>query len=104
MSTYAVAWRDQDGPLIAGKLELGTKGLRLEAGRHRDGRVSVLSLLYRDVTRAEMAPVGKRLSDRPTVALTAATRGLLYIAPVGMGVAREVLDLLQLADSGPVLA
>lgn len=93
---------DQDGPINA-KLEFGAKGLRLEAGKHRGGRVSVLKLLYCDVIRADMAPVGRRLRNRPTVALTS-SRGLVYIAPAGVGVAGEVLELLQLAGSAPVSA
>jgi hypothetical protein len=95
MSSYAVAWRDQSGAIYSGRLELGEKGLRLEAGTHRVGRVSVLRMLYRDILRAEIAPAGTRVRDRPTVALTG-SYGSVYIAPAGPGFAREVLGLVQL--------
>ncbi len=95
MSTYAVTWRDQAGAVHAGRLELGSKGLRLEAGTHRGGRKSVLRMLYRDVLRAEMAPSRTRVRDRPTIALTG-SNGSVYIAPAGPGFAREVLGLVQL--------
>jgi hypothetical protein len=95
MSTYAVTWRDQAGAVHAGRLELGRTGLRLEAGRHRGGRVSVLRMFYRDVLHAQMAPSAKSVGDRPTIALTG-SNGSVYIAPAGPGFAREVLGLVQL--------
>lgn len=97
MTNYAVTWRDESGAVHAGRLDVGEKGLRLEAGSHRGGRISVLRLLFRDVSRAEMAPDAQRLGNRPTVALTG-PHGSVHIAPTGMGFAREVLGLVQLDD------
>lgn len=94
MSSYAVAWRDQSGAVYAGRLELGKKGRRLEAGRHRGGRMSAIRMLYRDVLRAEMTPSGKRVGNLPTIAL-AGSNATVYIAPAGPGFAREVLGLVQ---------
>ena len=74
--------------------------LRLEAGSHQAGWLSVHTILYRDVAAATMAATGERLRDRPTVVLTASNESM-YIAPVNPGMAREVLQLLQRnIDSG----
>jgi hypothetical protein len=94
--SYAVAWRKGDEEIRVGKLEMAANGLRLEAGRRRGGRVSVLRVFYRDLLGAEMARVGQRIDKRPTVALGSG-HGLVWIAPVGVGVAREVLALIHSA-------
>jgi hypothetical protein len=94
--SYAVAWRKRDEEIRVGKLEMAADGLRLEAGRRRGGRVSVLRVFYRDLLGAGMARVGQRIDKRPTVALGSG-RGPLWIAPVGVGVAREVLALIHSA-------
>lgn len=94
MSAYAVTWRDGSGDIKSGSLELGETGFRLESGSYRSGRRSVLKMLYRDIEHVEMAPQAARLGHRPTIALEGATRSL-YLAPSGVGLAREVLGLLQ---------
>ena len=92
MASYAVAWRKDGEDVRVGKLELAANGFRLEAGARHGGRVSVLRVLYRDLLGAGMARFGQRIGSRPTVALTS-VRGLVCIAPVGVGMAREVLEL-----------
>ena len=52
--SYAVLWRDGDGPISAGKLVLGPTSLRLEAGSGA-GRVSSKVVLYRS-SRALRTP------------------------------------------------
>jgi hypothetical protein len=94
MSAYAVTWRDGSGDIKSGSLELGETGFRLEAGSYRSGRRSVLRVLYQDIVHVEMAPRGSRLGHRPTIALEGAKRSL-YLAPSGLGLAREVLGFLQ---------
>jgi hypothetical protein len=94
MALYAVTWRDQTGVVRSGRLELGSRGFRLESGSRLRGRVSVLSILYRDVQKVDMAASAARVGGRPTVALTM-KNGALAIAPTGAGLGREVLGLLQ---------
>jgi hypothetical protein len=95
MTAYPVAWRDDSGPVHVGRLELGEESLRLEAGTYRSGRLTVLSVRYRDVLKAEMATPEARVEKRPTVAVNGSS-GALFIAPNGLGLAREVLGLLKL--------
>jgi hypothetical protein len=96
MSTYAATWRDECGVVQSGRLELGQRALLLDGGRYRSGQRSALRVLYRDIVRVDMAPFGARLDDQPTIALTGTNRSL-YLAPAGLGLAREILGLLQLA-------
>lgn len=95
MAHYAVAWRTDGGPIQAGRLDVGMKGVRLEGGLHRSGQLSTRRLLYRDVMEAKMAPRGKRLRHRPTIQLRGENESL-YIAPLGAGLAREILGAVQL--------
>ena len=53
MAHYAVAWRTDGGPIQAGRLDVGMKGVRLEGGLHRSGQLSTRRLLYRDVMEAK---------------------------------------------------
>lgn len=94
MASYAVAWRKDGEDVRVGKLELAASGFRLEAGARRGDRLFVLRVLYLDLLDAGMARFGQRIGSRPTVALTS-VRGLLWIAPVGIGMAREVLELVH---------
>ena len=55
--TFAVGWGGLDGPLLAGKAELGPTHLRLEAGAP-DGRLRVRTLLYRDIVDVRRSRVG----------------------------------------------
>jgi hypothetical protein len=55
-----------------------------------------MKLRYEDVAHVEMASVRDRLAEQPTLALTT-PRGPLYIAPSGVGVAREVVAFLRTA-------
>lgn len=98
MASYAVAWRKDGEDVRVGKLELAGKGIRLEAGERQGGRVSVLRVLYRDVSDAVMAGFNERIGGRPTVTLTS-VRGLVSISPVGFGMARDVLEHVHSALS-----
>jgi hypothetical protein len=100
MAEYPVAWQTDGGPARSGRLNVGTSGIRLEGGRHRVGRLSARRVLYEDIEEARMAPTDKRLSRRPTVQLRS-RNGSLYIAPLGAGLALEILAALRLRiDSG----
>jgi hypothetical protein len=96
MASYAVAWSEEGDAVRSGKLEFPGGGIRLESGHYRDGHFSVRHVAFQDVLSAEMAPVRKRIGDRPTIALTT-VHGVLALAPTGMGVALEVLDVLRAA-------
>jgi hypothetical protein len=94
MSHYATAWRSEDGEVQTGRLDLKARAVRFESGRHRSGRLAVLQLLYTDLLDAEMAPTEKRVQGRPTVEIRS-RHGSIYVAPVGAGLARELVALLQ---------
>jgi hypothetical protein len=98
MSTYAVTWRDRGGPIYAGKLELVRDGIRLEGGSRSGKQISVVKLRHEDLIEATMAPFRERVGNQPTVSVSN-PRGLLHIAPVGAGVAREILELVQRAGT-----
>jgi hypothetical protein len=94
VASYAVAWREDGDAVRSGKLEFPGGGIRLESGTHRDGHISVRHVAFQDVLGAEMAPVKQRIGDRPTIALTS-VHGVVALAPAGVGVALEVLDVLR---------
>src|SRR3954470_15001299 len=94
MGSYAVTWRERGGPLYAGKLELDQNGIRLEGGCGSGKHLSIVKLRYRDVALIAMSSFRDRLVKQPTLQVTA-RRGPLYIAPSGVGVAREVLEMVQ---------
>jgi hypothetical protein len=94
MSHYATAWRNEDGQVQTGRLDMKARAVQFEGGRHRSGRLAVMQLLYRDILDAEMAPTERRVQGRPTVELRS-RHGSVYVAPVGAGLARELVALLQ---------
>jgi hypothetical protein len=94
MTHYAVAWQTERGPIQAGRLDVGSTGIRLEGGKHRVGRLSTRRLLYRDVAEAKMAPTDRRLGHRPTIQLRGESESL-YISPLSAGLVREILGALQ---------
>jgi hypothetical protein len=96
VQSYAVAWSEDGASVRVGKLELLDGGLRIESGTHQDGRISVRRVTFRDVVKAEMAPVRLRIAARPTIVVTS-LRGVVAIAPAGIGAASEALALLQAA-------
>jgi hypothetical protein len=93
--TYAVIWREGDGPVNAGKLVLGATGLTLECGA-RDGRSTTRSLRYDDIAVVESARrPAQRIRSRPTSLIQRRDREPLAIAALdGLGVAREILERL----------
>ena len=92
--SYAVLWREGDGPVCAGKLVLGSSSLRLETGT---GRTRATSMVFR---YAELATVGSaapvdRIRSRPTAILERRERDRLTIAAVdGVGSLREIVEQL----------
>jgi hypothetical protein len=49
MASYAVAWKESGDPIRMGKLDLAGEAIHLESGTHRDGRILVRHVPYRDL-------------------------------------------------------
>lgn len=91
-ASYAVIWREGDGPVRAGELILGSTRLRLETGARR-GRLSAQSLRYEELASVETAPPAERLHGRPTAVLERRDRERLAIAALD-GSVREIVERL----------
>jgi hypothetical protein len=103
--SYALTWRDGDGPVRAGKLMLGATGRRLEGGTAR-GRLSEERILYGRLSKvATVRRAQARIGGRPTLVLERPGRPSLAIACVdGLGCLREVAQTLERAIAGIVAA
>jgi hypothetical protein len=95
MTSYAVIWREGNGPLYAGKLELGAAALRLRGSGPRS------SLARRDIAYADVAEVRiartptERLNGSPAVVLDRRAAAPIIVAALsGVGVVFEVADLV----------
>lgn len=89
--SYAVIWREGDGPVFAGKLELEADRLYLE-GSGPEGALRRLEILFADLAavRIGRAPA-ERIGGRPSLTLERRDHGPVHIGEVeGLGV---VLDL-----------
>jgi hypothetical protein len=92
--SYAVLWREGDGPVSAGKLVLGPTSLRLDTGSGR-GRTSSKVLRYTDLTSVERARPAERIRSRPTAVVNGVGESSLSIAAFdGVGSIREIVDQL----------
>jgi len=93
--SYAVLWRDGDGPVSAGKLVLGPTSLRLETGRG-PGRASSKVIRYADLTGVAHALPVDRIRSQPTAVLSRSARDGLSIAAVdGLGSVHEIVERLS---------
>jgi hypothetical protein len=92
--SYAVLWREGEGPVSAGKLVLGPTSLRLDTGSGRN-RTSSKVLRYADLASVERARPADRIRSRPTVVVNGIGKGSLSIAAFdGVGSIREIVDQL----------
>ena len=92
--SYAVLWREGDGPVCAGMLVLGSSSLRLETGTGRTRATSMVFRYAELATVASAAPVD-RIRSRPTAILERRGRDRLTITPVdGFGSVREIVERL----------
>ncbi len=90
---YPAVWRLGEGAIVAGEVELGEAGLRLD-GRAQTGR-SERSASYRAIRRVSVArSAEERLNGRPTLLLDLEEGQALAIMPVGMGLMAEMAELL----------
>ena len=95
--TYAVTWHEGDGPIQAGKLEVGPARLRLEGGTS-GRRISVQTVLYEDFSTVRMARAERGRESGPALLLERRGRPALWIASVdGAGTAREFFERLAAA-------
>jgi hypothetical protein len=92
--SYAVVWREGEGPVQAGELVLGPTSLRLETGARRE-RLSTKSLRYEELVSVGTAPPGQRIHGRPTAVVERHRRDRLAIATVdGLGAVHEIVERL----------
>ena len=93
-----MVWREGEEPLVAGKLELGPDGIRLDG---LDGSRDISYGLLEGVRVGRLA--GERIDGRPSVVLVRHTGRPIMIATVArpslMGEIVERLAALQLATS-----
>jgi len=90
---YPAVWGLGEGAIVAGEVELGDAGLRLD-GRSQTGR-SERSASYRQIRQVRVArSAQERLNGRPTLLLDLAEGQTLAIMPLGMGLMAEMAELL----------
>jgi hypothetical protein len=98
--SYAVLWREGDGPVSAGKLVLGPKSLRLDAGAGRTRSTSRV-LRYAELATVGMAALADRIRSRPTAVVERNERDRLTIAVLdGTGSVREIVEQLAAQLAG----
>ncbi len=101
--SYAVVWSENDGPVYAGRLELGQRALRL-FGVAPTLRESRRRVFYDELTAAHMerAP-GARLRNRPTLVLDERDGGRIQLSSVaGVGSLHELAEQLETRRAGCV--
>jgi hypothetical protein len=92
--SYAVLWREGDGPIWVGKLVLGPTGIRLETGTGR-ARASSRVLRYADLTSVGTALPADRIRTQPTAFVDRSSRERLRIAAVDeLGSLSEIVERL----------
>jgi hypothetical protein len=103
--SYAVLWREDGGPVRAGKLELGPRSLSLANGRARS-RASLSSLLSRDLVRIQTThDPRERIKNQPTIVLERRGGATLTLAVAEPFVSvHEIVQLLADALSGAAAA
>jgi hypothetical protein len=101
--SYAVIWRDGEGPVHAGKLVLGADSLRLD-GASRSRKV-LQAIRYEHLGRGRFASGPERLRSLPTL-LVEHGRGLcLALASVeGSGSLQELAALIVQHGAAPSAA
>ena len=102
--TYAVVWRKPNGPLFAGKLELGRSGLSLEGAG--SGLESTHTVAYGDLFAVRVGRAStERLDGRPTLVLEQRSGMPLHIGSVnGPGVVHELAAALGALQSAKIPA
>ncbi len=93
--SYTVVWRESDGPLMSGRLELHPAYLLLE-GSAPSGRASLQKIFYRELAQVRIgrAPAD-RLQGRQALVIERAGAAPLKLAAVdGAGILHELAERL----------
>jgi hypothetical protein len=101
MDSYGVVWQKNGRELVAGKLEIGVEGLRLEGGE-RDDPAAVYLLAYPDLTavRIDREPVD-RLDGRLALSLESSSGDTIRIAALTQaGIVSEIAERLAGLEAG----
>jgi hypothetical protein len=96
--TYAVSWKEDDGPVFAGKLGLGPTHVRLE-GRSAAGDEVVRVFHYGDIGRVST----ERRNGHRGIAVSWYGRRLSITVVDGAGAFAELLDELRHRAVAPQL-
>lgn len=94
-ATYAVKWREADGPVLMGRLELGRGGLVFEGPRNGEPAIT-LTIPYAELTGFRIGrDADERLDGRPTL-IVERPRGdvVLTSTMIQAGVLQELADRL----------
>jgi hypothetical protein len=93
--SYAVVWREGDGPLRVGKLELGPASVSLR-GSSPDGTLERRAISYADVADVRVArDPAEQINGRPVVVVRQPNSPQLSIGTLeGAGVVAELADAL----------
>ena len=91
--SYAVGWREPDGPFATGRLQLDSNGLLFE-GRVCSGRPSRLELRFEDMTGVHIEADDFVRGVRALVLERRAGSPVRVMSLVGFGVLHEVADLV----------
>lgn len=94
-NAYAVVWREAGGPVLAGKLELGADGLRLEGSGHR-GLVARRRLEYADLAEIRIGrEPAERINGLPSLILERGAGQSIAVAVLeSPGAVFELSDVL----------
>jgi hypothetical protein len=97
-ATYAISWRQDDGSLGTGRLELGSSGVTIE-GRN-EGMPVRFELPYQDVCSMRLVRAnGGRLLGLPTLVLDLMGGETISIASIAVpGAVLEIVERLAVLD------
>lgn len=99
--SYAVLWREGEGPTFAGKVELRPSAVRFEGSAPQDGRLYVREFPYGDLDAVRIVRTPEdRLAEQPALVLERRTGAMIRVAAVnGLGLLRELAELLAALSS-----
>jgi hypothetical protein len=90
---YAVSWKEPDGSLGSGRLEVGAQALLLDG---RNGAPVKRAIPYEEISGFRVARSSERLKGRPTLLVDLLSEGSLRIAGVAQpGIVSELAARLS---------
>ncbi len=95
--SYAVVWRKGQGPVVAGRLQLGKCGVQLRGGLRSAPEAHDLS--YADISGVRLSRSSEdRVRGRQSLLLELVSFDCFFVAAVGgFGVVAELADLIAVA-------